>query len=478
MVTRSRVISMEALCFQELRRYQRSELARRLGAKADSIISRLVAANILRGVKSSSGAIESADMLDIMVEPASTLVFNFCGVLLIDDLLIRCLPKYMQLENGQFSRDSFSLLLQALERYDRARRTRITRAGSASDGSMLGIIRALLHDYHENGLYRITTNRLEINGAGETDWDSTIMLHDPFFTSAGEPIYIERETQRAKTDSDSFFRLLQMAVLQECASIIRTLELDSLIPVAGINFPGHTIERLGSRHHILAQLRREYAAQFSSQRRDTLLLLTMYLERKSGRGASPICFFGTSAMPRLWEVAIATVLDSQLQRPIADIEALSPALRHSYPDRDRRLIDIIDRPLWTLKDGRQFMTSTLIPDTIAIYADSFIIYDAKYYTPQASTTLYGQPGLESVTKQYLYHLAYRDFISYFGLKHVRNIFLIPREHTPEAPVTNSFATTRLELLSRYTSTDIETLSIDADAVWQAYIDGRSLIASK
>ena len=39
----------------------------------------------------------------------------------------------------------------------------------------------------------------------------------------------------------------------------------------------------------------------------------------------------------------------------------------------------------------------------------------------------GQPGVGDVTKQYLYQLAYDDFITKQGYKYVQNMFFCPQE---------------------------------------------------
>lgn len=53
----------------------------------------------------------------------------------------------------------------------------------------------------------------------------------------------------------------------------------------------------------------------------------------------------------------------------------------------------------------------------------------KYYnlTLEESRPLSGQPGIESVTKQYLYQLAYQKFISDHEIKRSYNCFLMPTE---------------------------------------------------
>ena len=58
---------------------------------------------------------------------------------------------------------------------------------------------------------------------------------------------------------------------------------------------------------------------------------------------------------------------------------------------------------------------------------AFLIFDAKYYNPVLLNghTPKNQPGIESVTKQYLYQLAYQNFITDHCFTQVRNCFLLP-----------------------------------------------------
>ena len=60
---------------------------------------------------------------------------------------------------------------------------------------------------------------------------------------------------------------------------------------------------------------------------------------------------------------------------------------------------------------------------------SFIILDAKYYCIQLTEdkVLRGQPGIGDVTKQYLYQLAYKDFLAAHNIQIVKNCFLMPTE---------------------------------------------------
>ena len=59
----------------------------------------------------------------------------------------------------------------------------------------------------------------------------------------------------------------------------------------------------------------------------------------------------------------------------------------------------------------------------------FIICDAKYYNIVlcANELLEGNPGVEDVTKQYLYQLAYKDFFEKEEITRVFNCFIMPSD---------------------------------------------------
>lgn len=62
----------------------------------------------------------------------------------------------------------------------------------------------------------------------------------------------------------------------------------------------------------------------------------------------------------------------------------------------------------------------------------FGIYDAKYYCidyqfMETKQVLAEQPGVGDVTKQYLYQLAFDDFIVKQGYRYVQNMFFCPDE---------------------------------------------------
>lgn len=146
--------------------------------------------------------------------------------------------------------------------------------------------------------------------------------------------------------------------------------------------------------------------------------------------------FGTNSFNLVWEKVCAEVMDNQLQKPIGGLRLPVPLVEQYRNMRHKKLIDLIDKPQWsgTAPNGEPFVKQaedTLIPDLISIVNVNgdyqFIIFDAKYYNIQLEQNkkLCGQPGIESITKQYLYQLAYRPFVEAHQIRTVRNCFLMP-----------------------------------------------------
>ena len=148
-----------------------------------------------------------------------------------------------------------------------------------------------------------------------------------------------------------------------------------------------------------------------------------------------ISMYGTTAYHVVWEKVCAEVFDNKLNTTLGQLKMATP-LAEQYQEKTKRrekLIDIIEKPIWQGKDTEPKVADTLIPDLISIPCidgkDWFIIFDAKYYNLQLEKgkLLRGNPGVEDVTKQYLYQLAYKDFIKVHHITEVRNCFLMPTE---------------------------------------------------
>lgn len=142
---------------------------------------------------------------------------------------------------------------------------------------------------------------------------------------------------------------------------------------------------------------------------------------------------------------------------------------------------MIDKPQWsgTTSTGECFVKQaedTLIPDLVSIVKIDgeyqFIIFDAKYYNIQLehNKKLRGQPGIESITKQYLYQLAFRPFVEAHQISTVRNCFLMP---TASKEIIEK-GTVSLAMLSKLGLQDIQVRLLPAETMYRHYIDNAKM----
>ena len=119
---------------------------------------------------------------------------------------------------------------------------------------------------------------------------------------------------------------------------------------------------------------------------------------------------------------------------------------------------------------------TLIPDLISIINSDngyqFIIFDAKYYNLQLEEekVLRGQPGIESITKQYLYQLAYNPFVEAHKISIIKNCFLMPTANEEII----SKGTVTLAMLKKLGLQDIQIRLLPAKMMYKHYLDNIKL----
>ena len=237
------------------------------------------------------------------------------------------------------------------------------------------------------------------------------------------------------------------------------------------------IEDFGDKEYVLDRIVKELNVQFNTRKQ--LLLKTLYAYIANSSALDDLdCFsmFGTNSFNLVWEKVCAEVMDNQLQKPIGGLRLPVP-LAEQYRDmRHKKLIDLIDKPQWsgTAPSREPFVKQaedTLIPDIISIVnVDGdyqFIIFDAKYYIIQLehNKKLRGQPGIESITKQYLYQLAYQPFVEAHQIGTVKNCFLMPTASTEIIEK----GTASLAMLKRLGLEDIQVRLLPAKTVFMHYL---------
>ena len=135
-----------------------------------------------------------------------------------------------------------------------------------------------------------------------------------------------------------------------------------------------------------------------------------------------------------------------------------------------KLINLIEKPFWSIIDKEA--KDTLTPDLITICNNQFYIFDAKYYTPnfKPGELPKGQPGIESISKQYLYQLAYKKFIDAHGFEGVKNCFLLPTEEDTIIDL----GEVSMKMFSNLGLENIKVRCIPANIAYDYYLLGKKL----
>lgn len=440
---------MTSVFLREQKRYTQGEFMSVFSCAEDKIVhilKRLKEYGIIKAVRMGDVQRNLTDLLDEDVEIADVeageneylYVLTFVGVITIEGYVLKCYPKYIS--NATEPTGELKLALKVLEKYN-AKEQIIRMYNEASDSSafnMLAVMLFLLQDYFEHGIYTNTQDIIETNGAGDILWDKTI---NETFTliSNNRPYYPELLTKRHMNDEFDFFKQLHEYILTQCTNDLTAADLLELFDMQGVSLSDQELENFGEKEYILDRILKELNTQFNTRKQ--LLLKTLYAYVANSNAQDNLdCFsmFGTNSFNLVWETVCSEVLDNQLQKPLDALRLPVPLATAFVPLRHKKLIELIDRPQWAGKDdvGAIFVkeaSDTLIPDLISIVpaegGTQFLIFDAKYYNLQLEKTkkLRGQPGIDSITKQYLYQLAYRSFVEQHQISVVRNCFLLPTE---------------------------------------------------
>lgn len=479
---------MISVFLREQKRYTQEDLVKEFHCSEEKtvrILKRLKEYGVLKAVKANDTQKDLTDLLDEDIEIADVevgeneylYVFTFVGVITIEGRVLKCYPKYLL--DATTPKAELKRVLKVLEKYN-SKEQIIRMYNDTSDSSafnMLAVMLFLLQDYFEYGAYTNTQDIIESNGSGDILWDKTI---NETFTllSNNRPYYPVLLTMKRVNDDFDFFKRLHECILTRCTEELRDADLLDLFDIMGVDISDEHIEDFGDKEYVLERIAKELNT------RKQLLLKTLYAYIANSSALDDLdCFsmFGTNSFNLVWEKVCAEVMDNQLQKPIGGLRLPVP-LAEQYRDmRHKKLIDLIDKPQWsgTAPNSELFVKQaedTLIPDLISIVnVDGnyqFVIFDAKYYNIQLehNKKLRGQPGIESITKQYLYQLAYQPFVEAHQIGAVRNCFLMP---TSSAEIVEK-GTASLSMLSELGLQDIQVRLLPAEMMYRHYIDNTKL----
>lgn len=468
---------------REQKRYTQKELCHILKCSEEQavpLIRKLKEFGVLKAVKSSDMQKNMADLLEEDIEVVDVevgeneylYVFTFVGVIVVAGRVLKCYPKYLL--NIKEPTNELRQVIKILEKYNS--KEQIVRmfndSSESSSFNLLAVLLFLLQDYFENDVYSNTEEIVECNGSGEILWDKTI---NETFTllSGNRPYYIELQTRKRVTNDFDYFKRLHECVLTMVSKELKDAELLELFEMVGVDFTGEKLDDFGDKEYILYRIENELNTQFNTRKQLVLKTIYAYIDRRGSLyDTDCMSLFGTNSFNLVWEKICADIMDNQLDVPLGSIELPVP-LKEGY-DRRQKLIELIEKPLWTITG--KTAKDTLIPDLISISKVDdryqFIIFDAKYYNAHLESGVMpmGQPGIESVTKQYLYQLAYQKFIEKHEFSAVINCFLLPTENND----IEDKGEVKLEMLANFGLQDIKIRFIPASMAYDLYLSGRKM----
>lgn len=473
---------MKSVYIKEQKRYLLSELSELFNInerKTKDILKLLRSYGVLKIVSKAKDKKELSDIVDVDDEISDIdsdsenvyyYIFTFVGIMIVSGIVLKIYPKYIF--NSDTPLLQLKQILKVIEKENKKEQFIKFHNESLENSSynLLATILYLYNDYNEYGIYTTTQDIFEVNGNGEINWDKTI---NETFTliSNNKPFYPELITRKKIDDDNDYFKILHEVILTQCSKQLKKIGLLELFEFEELNLIEKRIDDLGDKDYILNKILKELNVQFNTRKQLLLKTMYAYIASESELGAnSDFSLYGTNSFHVIWENICAEVFNNMLNKKLSEL-SLPLKLKQEY-NENHKLISIIEKPNWNNEYG-EFKTDTLIPDLISIYQDNnqehkFIIFDAKYYTIKINgKSIIGQPGIESVTKQYLYQLAYKKFIEDHGFKqkNIRNCFLLPTENSE----VEEFGSVRMEMLTTLGLEEIQVRLLPAEVIYNKYL---------
>lgn len=423
---------------KEQKRYTKLDLINHFGLdenKSVNLIKKLKEYNVLKMVKQTFEQRDLSELIDTDVEIADVesnnfqyyYVPTFVGIIIVNDFVLKIYPKYFL--NDEEDEDKivpkFKIIIKVLEKYNKLKEQVVKMVNDTTEKSFFNIFALelfLIKDYLENGTYRNSKNITEINGLGEILWEQTVNETHAIMLK-NKPYYMELKTTKTVNDNSDFIKRLYECVLTIISKNIKENGLSELFDIPQLELSEEKLTNFGDEEYILYKIKQELKIEFNTRKQIILKLLYAYIAKQSYSNtlSCDISVFGSNNFNLVWEDVCKKVLNNMLNSPLNKI---IKDLCTTYKDY-KTLKDIIDSPIWSAVG--KINLKTFEPDLITIDNNKFIILDAKYYCPKFENgKITGQPGIESITKQYMYQLAFKSFIDKHNLN-VKNCFLYPSD---------------------------------------------------
>lgn len=362
---------------------------------------------------------------------------KFVGILKFESLFIVSYPKYINSVKADIddSNSKFKDILKVIEKYyiDQIYDNDFDNEAS-SELSNLNLQVKIIKDFLESGIYRNEIYTSQLNGEEEIVWEDTISNFFPYINN-GNPIYLDYFTHSKRDELENLARKIHEAVLVEIQD-----ELSLIANLLGFDkffIESDGLSDIGDNDFLIRVLENELRLQNVTTKQNLLKDLIKYISysNESSRGQN-IEIHGTTSFNLVWEQICRKVykddLNTKLEnlnlKLIGKVKIQNTEIFVDYSQRNL-LKDIVEKPIWSNIKTNSVVTvnSGALLDVLHVnyQSNSFDIYDGKYYNIRfEEDSIFGQPGIEDINKQYLYQQAFSKLarINNFRFK---NYFVVP-----------------------------------------------------
>lgn len=411
--------------------------------------------------------IESLDELNAQME-SDIYVFKYVGILMVGDICLILYPKYSDkyLDDPSNNFKMLKQIVSVIRKYQsKEQNIGLGEEYDLDNFNLLSITLELLNSYYEHGLYGNDRQIIEENGDGEILWEKTINESTAYFAN-GVPVYLDTFTINQESNEQDFFRRLHAFIITEACN--RLKDILSILGIECVNISSEKMKNFGSSEYIVYRLNQEISNQFITHKQNILKLMRSYIGEDTSKNVSEtISFVGTNSFNLVWEDVCSVVMDDCINKSIKEL-----GLNYSKNKKQSALVaDVIAKPMWKHnKSGVVHKAKkTLVPDIITINGNQLSIYDAKYYKIKLDyKEVKKQPGVGDVTKQYLYELAFKEFVKENDLSIDTNAFLMPTDENEEIKL----GTASMEIfhtLGEVNLRDIEVILKPCEEMYEQYL---------
>ena len=481
--------------FREKKHYSLQEIADNLNnidmEETRRIVGILKKYGVIKAVKNKADFEDLSNeniVLTDVVDNSSEIeyIFDYVGVVAVEGQVFKCYPKYIKSTECLF--ENLKQVLKVIRKYNASEQLIYLFNGEDDSRifNKLAVALHLLETYYADGLYTNQKDIIETNGEGEILWDKTI--NETFaIIQDNKPYYVELQTQNTVDNDYDYFRRLHECVLTQCSKELVDTGLLDLFELKEVDLTQENLSDFGDMSYILYRLQSEIQTQYITRKQNLLKTIYTYIANaKIDKNDISYSLYGTNSFNLVWEKVCAANFENVLDKKIVDLP-LSDSTRNKSEYKNMTLREVIKAPRWKNTKHPNVIepkVKTLKPDLVCIYPVDeqkkdycFGIYDAKYYcidyqVHEGKASISGQPGVGDVTKQYLYQLAFDNFIGKQGYRYVQNVFLCPDEVGDK-----QYGWVQMDILNHIGNKKLENIAVVklcASKMYQLYLDNQTI----